>query len=139
MPGPVPQREDKLAESRRPGRGGVTKGTMRPAAIPDPDLEWHPIALQLYEALRDSGQSDFFQSSDWAFAFSLCDDLSYYKNGTKRSGQMLQSIMSAMERLLVTEADRRRMRIELHEPKPVGVPASVTAINTYKQELGLDD
>ncbi|MDQ0834489.1 hypothetical protein QF032_006333 [Streptomyces achromogenes] len=31
---------------------------------------------------------------------------------------MLQTIYSAFERLLVAEGDRRRVRIELHEPEP---------------------
>jgi len=50
---------------------------------------------------------------------------------------MLQSIYSAMERLLVTEADRRRVRIELHEPEDQGEPAAVVAIAAYKAELGV--
>ncbi len=112
---------------------------MRKVTIPHGDKDWHPIAKKLYDALKTSGQADFFQNSDWAFAYSLCDDLSYYKKSGKRSGQMLQSIMSAMERLLVTEADRRRARIELHEPEDDSTPASVLAIADYKAELGLDE
>ncbi|WP_444875864.1 phage terminase small subunit [Streptomyces achromogenes] len=48
----------------------------------------------------------------------MCEDLSYCKKSGKRSGQMLQTIYSAFERLLVAEGDRRRVRIELHEPEP---------------------
>lgn len=36
----------------------------------------------------------------------------------KRSGQMLQTISSAFQRLLVAEGDRRRVRTELHGPEP---------------------
>jgi hypothetical protein len=42
-----------------------------------------------------------------------------------------------MERLLVTEGDRRRVRIELDAPQDNSEPASVTAINDYRQGLGL--
>ncbi|MEU7905873.1 hypothetical protein [Actinoplanes sp. NPDC049118] len=138
--GPVPNRSDDLARPReRKGSDivSVTKGLSRPASAPMPDPQWHPIARQLWDALAVSGQADFYEQSDWAMAFSLCDDLSHYKNSTKRSGQMLQTIYSAMERLLVTEGDRRRVRIELHEPEDDTEPASVLAIAAYKRDLGL--
>lgn len=142
MPGPVPDRKDNLARPReRKGDDAtpVTRGVLRSTTVPHPDKNWHPIALRLYRALKSSGQADFYQDSDWAFAYSLCEDLSYYKNapGGKRSGQMLQTIYSAFERLLVTEGDRRRVRIELHEPEEETAPASVTAIADYRKDLGL--
>jgi hypothetical protein len=141
MPGPVPNREADLARPReRKGKDEmpVTRGEARPVTIPDPDAAWHPIAGRLWTALTESGQADFYQSSDWAFAYSLCEDLSHYKKSVKRSGQMLQTIYSAMERLLVTEADRRRVRIELHDPDDDAEPAAVLAIADYKRDLGLD-
>lgn len=109
----------------------------RPAKIPNADRDWHPIARRIWDSLKTSGQQDFYESSDWAIAYSLCDDLSYYKKSGKRSGQMLQTIMSSFERLLVTEGDRRRVRIELHEPEPPRDDATVLAIADYKAELGL--
>lgn len=149
MPGPVPNRESDLARPReRKGKDivPVTKGELRPVRIPAADKDWHPIAKMLWESLKKSGQSDFYQQSDWAFAYSLCEDLSLYKkpsvdrNGEeyfKRSGQMLQTIYSAMERLLITEGDRRRVRIELHEPDADEDIASVTAIGDARAALGL--
>ena len=49
---------------------------------------------------------------------------------------MLQTIYAAFERLLVSEGDRRRVRIELHEPEPEEQSAAVLAIADYKKELG---
>jgi hypothetical protein len=138
--GPVPNRDEDLARPRH-RKGGdvqdVTVGQSRPALIPEPDPDWHPIARQLWDSLRTSGQSDFYQSSDWAIAFSLCDDISYYKRASKRSGQMLTAIYSAMSTLLLTEGDRRRVRVELRKPEPSGESASVTAIAEYKRRLGV--
>ena len=115
--GPVPNHSGDLSRDRDANRGGrsdVTKGKALPVTnIPEADPLWHPIAIQLYEALRTSGQAEFYQDSDWALAYSLAEDLSVYKRATKRSGQMLQTIYSAFERLLVTEGDRRRVRLEL--------------------------
>ncbi|MET9542486.1 hypothetical protein ABZY16_34150 [Streptomyces sp. NPDC006553] len=47
------------------------------------------------------------------------------------------TIYSTFERLLVAEGDRRRVRIELHEPQPEEQSAAVLAIADYKKELGL--
>lgn len=140
--GPVPNRDDDLARPRsRKGsdQQPVTKGTMRDVKIPNADRDWHPIARRLWDSLKTSGQADFYQNSDWAFAYSLCEDISYYKKSGKRSGQMLQTIYSAFERLLVTEGDRRRVRIELHEPEPEQDEAAVLAIADYQRDLGLAD
>ncbi|KQX36996.1 hypothetical protein ASD97_10050 [Streptomyces sp. Root63] len=138
--GPVPNREDDLARPRsRKGtdQQSVTKGEMKPVKVPNADREWHPIARRLWDSLKSSGQADFYQNSDWAFAYSLCEDLSHYKKSGKRSGQMLQTIYSAFERLLVAEGDRRRVRIELSEPEDEQDSAAVVAIADYKKELGL--
>jgi hypothetical protein len=138
--GPVPNREDDLARPRaRKGsdQQPVIKGVMRPVKIPNADRSWHPIAQKLWDAAKESGQSDFYQQTDWALLFSLCEDLSEYKKSRKRSGQMLQTIYSAFERLLIAEGDRRRVRIELTEPEDESTPASVTAIDAYKQALGV--
>jgi hypothetical protein len=117
----------------------VTKGVARKVTWPRADPEWHAIARDLYNACKKSGQSDYYQQSDIAILYSLCEDLSNYKNSYKRSGQMAQTIYSAMERLLVTEGDRRRVRIELSEPESEATPAAVLAIADYQKELGLDD
>jgi hypothetical protein len=140
--GPVPSRKAELARPRsRKGRehaDPVTTGEWREPVIPDPDPSWHPIARTLWDALSTSGQSDYYQSSDWAFAYSICEDLSYYKRSKKRSGQMLASLYSAMSSLLITEGDRRRVRIELERPaEDEAESASVVAIAEYKQMLGV--
>lgn len=138
--GPIPNRESDLARPRsRKGSDEqeTKKGQMRPVRIPRADPDWHPIAKQLYDSLKKSGQADFYQQSDWALAFALCDDLSHYKKSGKRSAQMAQTLYSALGNLLVTEGDRRRVRIELHEPEEETTSASVLAIADYKKELGL--
>lgn len=147
MAGPVPNRSDDLSRKRDANRGDrpdLKAGTLRPVTIPHADPDWHPIARKMWDALKTSGQADFYQNSDWAFAYSLMDDLSMYKKPLlskdgveyhKRSGQMLQTIMTSLERLLVTEADRRRARVELSAPVERDEPAAVTAINDYKAGL----
>lgn len=139
--GPVPNRESDLARPRSRNGGEqtpVTKGTSRPAKPPAADSNWHPIARKIWDSLKKSGQSDFYEQSDWAYAYMLCDDISEYKKSRKRSAQMAQTIYSAMGNLLITEADRRRVRIELHDPEDEETPASILAIADYKKDLGVD-
>lgn len=107
---------------------------VQPAADPD----WHPIAQQLWEAMGESGQSMFYEPSDWAVAYSLMDDLTYYKRGTKRSGQMLQTIMSSLTSLLLTEGDRRRVALELNRKSPSedNEDEKVAVMDKWRQRLG---
>lgn len=142
MPGPVPNRSDDVSRERDVNRGDrmpITKGELKPVRIPHADTDWHPIARKFYDSLKTSGQSDYYQNSDWAYAFSLCDDLSVYKKSSKRSSMMLAALMSAMTNLLVTEADRRRARIELSAPEDEGDSAAVLAIADYRAALEDDD
>lgn len=75
--GPVPKR----TESRQ--RRNVSDVDVKRAdgaedvSQPSPDPDWHPIATRLWESLGRSGQSRFYEPSDWAVAYSLMDDLSY--------------------------------------------------------------
>jgi len=66
------------------------------------------------------------------------DDLSYYKASSKRSGQMLATIMSAMSSLLVTEGDRRRVQIELARPNADDSEENtkVAVMDKWRQKLG---
>lgn len=150
--GPIPNREADLNRPRsRKGsdQQETIKGIAYEATVPEMDEDWHPIAKMLWQAMLESGQSDFYQSTDWAIAYSLCEDLTRYKEPQvnsktgelyhKRSGQMLQTIYSAMGDLLLTEGQRRRIRMELAAPEDDETPASVTAIASYKQGLGLDE
>lgn len=140
----MPNRSDDLSpagERKRKSRGTdqITHGELRPVGdVPQPDANWHSIAQDFYLSLMTSGQSDFYQDSDWMYAYSLCDDLSYYKKSGQRSSMMLTAIMSAMSNLLVTEGDRRRVRIELTTPEPEGDNAAVLAIADYKNALGVE-
>lgn len=82
---------------------------------------------------------DYFQDSDWAYLFSLCDDLSSLKktrdDGGRVNGQILATIYSAFSSLGFTEGDRRRMRIELENPHVEEVDVAAEAINDYKGML----
>lgn len=144
MPGPIPKRSDERTRRNKPeNEGGVplSKGVARGGAPIPANPDWVPIVLQWYEAIADSGIADYYERSDWATAYIIAEELNAYyvaanQVGGKRSSMMLQTLMSAMLSLGVTEGDRRRMRIELEKPELPETPASVTAIKDYKKTLG---
>ena len=143
MPGPVPNRSDDLSRTRDANRGDrppITKGELRPVYdVLAPGEDWHEIAKELYLSAAESGQSDFYQKSDWMLWYSLCEDLSHYKKMGRRSGQLLATIYSTMTDLLVSEGARRRVRIELTEPEPEQDDAAVLALADYRTDLGVGD
>lgn len=133
--GPVPKRDAERVRANKPDiptakgvRGG--DGTLR-----GPDLvgEHSELATRWYESLRRSGQADFYEASDWATAEILVVSIDAYVR--KPTALMLSSIMSGMSNLLVTEGDRRRVRLELEDPDS-GEDASVTALDDYRNALG---
>ena len=136
----IPHRTEDLARPRE--RAGeklsftMTHGRLLPTTIPEPDTDWHPIALRLWESALSSGQSDFYQDSDWALLYSLCEDLSHFKYQEKRSPTMAQVIYSALNSLMLAEGERRRVHVELTAPDE-GDDASVAAIDDYKKRLSV--
>ena len=130
MPGPIPNRDDQNARPRA-RRGGdnakVTRGIAREVDwsgfLPDP--AWHPTARQIWDSARTSGQEDYYQNSDIAMLFFICQETSEYCKSGKKSAMMFQAITSAMTSLLLTEGDRRKVRIELGE-KPAERPNLVS-------------
>jgi hypothetical protein len=143
MAGPLPKRDAERTRRNRPeNEGGISlaKGTAL-GGDPFPAKDhWHPMAIEWYEALQQSGIAAFYERSDWATAMIVAEELTHYFNTStsRRSAQMLTALFSMMASLGATEGDRRRMRIELEKPKPVVDSAKVTAINSYKSKLGAD-
>lgn len=98
--------------------------------VPDPDPGWHPVAARWFESLADSGQAAFYEPSDWALAVLLAETMSREladqpmvvgKGDATRiewtrqpiTGASLTALLKGMATLLVTEGDRRRVRLEL--------------------------
>ena len=109
---PVPKRSDQVRRTNNKAlvekievEGSVT--------VPKPHPKWHPAARQLWDSLPDSGQSRYYEPSDWAMAYVLMDDLSHYLRSHSRQGVKLSALMSGFTTLLLTEGDRRRVRMEI--------------------------
>lgn len=132
--GPVPKRSDQRRRTNKDD-ALITKSAAAPnAAAPKADPLWHDLARKWYEALTVSGQAQWYEPSDWAEAQVWAHVLSEELERDKMSAMMLVAWSAACSRLLVTEGDRRRMRLELERGK-VSDPdedAAVASMAAYR-------
>lgn len=106
----------------------------------------HTIARNWYESLIRSGQSKYFEPSDWRAALLLVEALTRLLSPipvvTKEgavvyvkmpvSGKDLSAIWSAMNDVMTTEGARRRARLEIERmPEDEKAPENVTDIDAY--------
>lgn len=126
--GPVGKRSDQRHGHRSEAENAVDRAPGTDAKPPPAKRDWHPIARSWYRSLTKSGQRRFYEPSDWATAVliaeSISRDLSPQVVGITEKGDVvrdtiplkgasLNAYLKAMSSLLVTEGDRRRMKVEL--------------------------
>ena len=132
-PGPPPARSDQRRRENKPEIDIDTAPGAVGVQCPDPLPGWHPIALAWYEALAVSGQSHWYEPSDWAEAVFLAEVMSDALMSGSINGPKLSAILGGASRLMTTEGDRRRMRIELSKPTvDEDEEAAVTALDDYR-------
>lgn len=140
MPGPVPKRSSQRRRRNKPdgpppkgGAGATTEAWVEYAEslgldVPEGsgraevqelvaaygrDEGWHPLAAEWFESLSQSGQSAFYEPSDWATARVAAELLSRALRQDRLSAALIERWQSAATELLTTEGARRRVRIEL--------------------------
>jgi len=114
MPGPVPNRSDQRRRRNKEPGGGVTRSAGAEKVVAPPaEPHWHSLAVDWYESLAKSGQSAFYEPSDWATARYVAEAMSRNLENSRFSAQLFAAVMAASTTLLVTEGDRRRLRVEL--------------------------
>ena len=137
MPGPVPKRSE---QRRRRNKSEIeTSKVLRTGQTPIPPANenWHPIAVQWYESLKDSAISQYYDSSDWATAAYVAEAMSRNLKGGRFSGQLFAAVMSAMTDLLTTEGARRRARIEIERNSDITeTEATPNVVDLRKRALG---
>ncbi len=126
MPGPPPKRTSQRRRRNKPSEP-VTQAAAGQVTVPDPDESWHPTARRLFDGACLSGQTVFYQQSDWETLYLLCDSISrefHPQPIVTREGDVIEVVLSPkasslmawskmMSALLLTEGDRRRVRLEL--------------------------
>lgn len=132
--GPVPYRSEE--RTSRPAVE-VTKieaiGSVEQPELMIPDA--HPFIVELWESLGESGQSMYYEPSDWAFARFILHFADGLLKNARPSAQMLQSVNSALSDLLVSEGARRRVRLEVERQ---GAQADVVDLaQLFQERMGL--
>lgn len=112
--GPVPKRNE--ARQRRNKDAQLQEVSVIAAsacAQPPAGYGWSDTAHMIWDAMASSGQAMFYQPSDWAVGFLVCNTVTAFEDSGCSNGQMMSSILSGCSSLLLTEADRRRVGIQL--------------------------
>ncbi len=105
--------------------------------IPEADQSWHPIARDWYESLAESGQSRFYEPSDWATAYYVAEAMSRNLSAETFRASLFQHVLSASGELLTTEGARRRLRLELQRPHQGETfdGENIAAIENYRKSI----
>jgi len=154
--GEIPKRSETRRRRNLPAPGEeITEAPMLPVEPLDPDESWSPVAFEMFQSMAESGQRVFWQQSDWATLYMVCDQISQlYREqyvGMRDTGRGVQeptfarkpmtgAEMAAITKVLgelgATEGARRRLRIELQRGSlEKELPAGVTAIADARARL----
>lgn len=134
--GPIPKRSDQRRRENKPEIPVVTAAASRVPKIPAASRNWHPLARDMYNSLKDSGQRVFFEASDWQTARLAAEATSRMLEAERFSAMLLSAVDAMWSRLLMTEADRRRLKIELERPKEDTAAVSAVAdLDEFRQRL----
>ena len=130
-PGPIPKRSEERIRRNKvevPVEKVVAEGEV---IIPELNLrDCHPIVWDLYDAMKASAQSKFFEPSDWQYARLQLHLLNRELTKAYASAQMIGIINAALGELLVSEGIRRRLRLETSRAQPgAELPADVVPIS----------
>lgn len=156
--GPAPKRSDQRRRTNSPEAEQAPSGAADgDQLIPAPEDYWHPLAIEWYAALADSGQSAFYETSDWLAAKLLAESIHRElspqpivitdENGAKRISMQklppksgtLAAWLKGMTDLMATEGARRRAALELQKPTPATEgqeSAGVASIADYRARFG---
>lgn len=114
MYGPIPKRDSERVRRNKPDV--PTEVVTLPGVVEVPDLDIpdaHPMIVDFYASLSESGQSMYYEPSDWQFARLTMVFLDGLLKSSRVNGNILQVVNSMLSNLLVTEGERRRVRMEV--------------------------
>jgi hypothetical protein len=128
--GPAPARSDQRRRTNKPDTPVDQVETAGEVEIPPPSEHWHSTAKAWYESLAESGQSRFYEPSDWWQAHFCADLMHQSLTGDKVNAQLVAQIRGMMTDLLSSESSRRRVSMEiLRGNAETGAPSSGNVTN----------
>lgn len=117
-PGPNSKRSEERVRRNAETGPTLSFGAMIPTEIPDfAAMGWSNRTVDFVQSASKSGQSAWFQASDWQYLLLLGDYVELIfkqvQKGQLPNGKTLDSIDRMMNALGYTEMHRRDMNIEL--------------------------
>jgi hypothetical protein len=117
--GPIPKRDDERIRRNKTGEDGIeTEVVEMQGKVKVPDLnlgvETHQMVQDMWDSLPSSGETKHWEPSDWQYArltMYAINELLYAPNGMP--AMKLTAIDGMMSKLLLTEGDRRRVKMEV--------------------------
>ncbi|QBJ00195.1 terminase small subunit [Mycobacterium phage Pharaoh] len=144
--GPVGKRDEERVRRNVPTDPTATVTVHGAVSIPElGDIsfegETHPLVTDMYESIKASAAVKYYEPTDWQFArlmlFTLNQELIFARQLGKPIGAMkLTAINQMLSSLLLTEGDRRRVRLEIERTpgdSPTGEVVDMTSM--LKQRL----
>lgn len=126
--GPIGKRDEERVRRNTPENPTDTVQMIGTVAIPEMgdlshDGRTHPLIIDMYESIKQSAAVKYYEPTDWQFArltlYTLNQELIAAEDHGKPVGAMkLTAINQMLSALLLTEGDRRRVRLEI-ERAPV--------------------
>lgn len=137
--GPIPERSDQRVRRNLPETPIEKVQAIGVVPIPDLNLEErevHPLVTDLYQSIRESAQSKYYEPSDWQVArltmYVLNDMLIREGIGAMK----LTAVNQMLTNLLLTEGDRRRVRIEVERSQEGAKVLDIAEMFRKKLEQG---
>lgn len=135
--GPIGKRDGERVRRNKPDTPTETISVIGPVDIPDlGDMsyfgETHPLIADMYESMKNSAAVQYYEPTDWQYArltlYTLNQELIAAQHNSKPVGAMkLTAINQMLSALLLTEGDRRRVRLEIERDS--GKTASGTVVD----------
>lgn len=137
--GPIGKRDEERVRRNTPDQPTATISMIGTVDIPEMgDLshlgETHPLVEDMYKSIKESAAVKYYEPTDWQFArltlYTLNQELIAAQHNGKPVGAMkLTAINQMLSALLLTEGDRRRVRLEIERDngqKSAGEVLSIT-------------
>jgi hypothetical protein len=127
--GPIPARSDQRVRRNKP-EVAIDKVQVI-GKVRAPDLGFddpHPIILDFYLSLPESAQSRYYEPSDYQQARLIFFFLDKQLKSPRPSAQMVAACFAQLSNLLVSEGDRRRVRMEVERAQSGGEVLDVAEI-----------
>ncbi|AEL17837.1 minor tail protein [Mycobacterium phage Trixie] len=144
--GPIGKRDEERVRRNKDENPTDTVQVIGTVSIPElGDVshlgETHPLITEMYNSIKASAAVKYYEPTDWQFArmtlYMLNQELIAAQHNGKPVGAMkLTAINQMLSSLLLTEGDRRRVRLEVE--RNAGAPTAgqvVDMTDMLKQRL----